>query len=787
MKEKELRVALVCYGGVSLAVYMHGVTKEVWKLARASRACHDRRPTAAPVEDSEGVYLDLLRRLGRDLSLRVVVDVVAGSSAGGINGVLLARALAHDLSLEPLTRLWLENADVTRLLGDDRRAGKWSKWFLRPFLWAGLPRLERLAPDPEVREKLSLFVRSRWFQPPFDGDRLMAFLLEAAYAMGPADDGPEGPSLLPRGLPLTLFVTATDFHGYRTRIPAHDPPLVEEREHRHIFAFRYRRAAEGPVESDFTDANVPGLVFAARATSSFPGAFPPARLPQMDRLLEDQGLDWPDRDRFLAGNFQPYLAAGASPAQACFIDGSVLNNKPFAAALAAIAGRPAYREVDRRVVYVDPNPAGPTGPGRADVPGFFRTLKGALSDIPRNEPTRDALGAIADANRRVERLQGVLDAARPRIADQVAAIVGGPLPDAPGMEQVRRWREGASRRAAAQAGFAFEAYIRLKIEGVLEELSGLLSTLSGHPDPAGRAALLAALKGWARARGILPDRLDAPEPGGPAPAWVGFLQGFDIGFRERRLRFLIRELNLLYEAVGTGALADTRPHDLDELKVAFYGSLEGLRRARALETLSAEDRPALAALLSAAAIPGPADLDGALGILERAWALEGSSREVDEVFALMGLNYLGLAARQQLFEAYLGFAFWDVLTFSTSGWQELDEFHAIKVDRIAPPDARLLREAGAPQQMRSARLNAFGGFFSRTDREHDYVLGRLHAAERVIDLVLDSAGNPLPPAEVRAAKLSAFHAILDAERQRLGSGSAGLCQAEAWVERCQVP
>lgn len=786
MKEKELRVALVCYGGVSLAVYMHGVTKEVWKLARASRACHDRRAAAAPPEDSEGVYLDLLRRLGRDLSLRVVVDVVAGSSAGGINGVLLARALAHDLSLEPLTRLWLENADVTRLLGDDRRAGKWSKWFLRPFLWAALPRLERMAPDPEVREKLSLFVRSRWFQPPFDGDRLMAFLLEAAYAMGPADTGADGPSLLPRGLPLSLFVTATDFHGYRTRIPAHDPPLVEEREHRHLFAFRYRRAAEGPVESDFTDGNVPGLVFAARATSSFPGAFPPAQLHQMDRLLEAQGLDWPGRNLFLAGNFQPYRQAGADPARACFIDGSVLNNKPFAAALAAIAGRPAYREVDRRVVYVDPNPGGPGPNGMGGVPGFFRTLKGALSDIPRNEPTRDALGAIADANRRVGRLQGVLDAARPRIADQVTAIVGGPLPDAPGMEQVRRWREAANDRAARQAGFAFEAYVRLKIEGVLDDLAGLLATLSGHPDPAGHAALLSALKGWAKARGILPDRLDAPEAGA-APAWVRFLQGFDIGFRERRLRFLIRELNLLYAVVGSGAYADTGPRDLDELKVAFYGGLEGLRRARGLEALSAEDRAALSALLSAAAVPAPADLDAAMGLLARAWSLEGSSREVDEVFALMGLNYLGLAARQQLFEAYLGFAFWDVLTFSTSGWQELDEFHAIKVDRIAPPDARLLREAGAPQQMRSARLNAFGGFFSRRDREHDYVLGRLHAAERVIDLVLDSAGNPLSPAEVRAAKLSAFHAILDAERQRLGPGSAGLCQAEAWVLKCADP
>src|SRR3546814_3315808 len=41
MREKELRFALICYGGISLAVYMHGITKEVWRLSAASRAFHD--------------------------------------------------------------------------------------------------------------------------------------------------------------------------------------------------------------------------------------------------------------------------------------------------------------------------------------------------------------------------------------------------------------------------------------------------------------------------------------------------------------------------------------------------------------------------------------------------------------------------------------------------------------------------------------------------------------------------------------------------------------------------
>src|SRR5258708_25470360 len=112
MKEKELRLALVCYGGVSLALYMHGVIKEILKLSRASKAYHsfpqseqrdhqcfesangdDGRP-----HDTEDVYFTLLQSIGRTLSLRVIVDSIAGASAGGISGIVLARAHSRMIS-----------------------------------------------------------------------------------------------------------------------------------------------------------------------------------------------------------------------------------------------------------------------------------------------------------------------------------------------------------------------------------------------------------------------------------------------------------------------------------------------------------------------------------------------------------------------------------------------------------------------------------------------------------------------------------------------------------------
>ena len=104
LREKELRIALVCFGGISLAIYMHGISKEILKLVRASRALHaiadrSRRaqtkffdcvdgsdPEHDAEHDTEAVYFELLREIGRSLELRVIVDIIAGASAGGING-----------------------------------------------------------------------------------------------------------------------------------------------------------------------------------------------------------------------------------------------------------------------------------------------------------------------------------------------------------------------------------------------------------------------------------------------------------------------------------------------------------------------------------------------------------------------------------------------------------------------------------------------------------------------------------------------------------------------------
>ena len=218
MRQKELRIALVCYGGISLAVYMHGVTKELWKLARASRAFHAGEAEASGVEH---VYRALLEHIAQThaLKLRILPDILTGASAGGINAVFLAQAIHSGQSIEPLTRMWLENADVEKLV--DPEARPWSraaKLWAMPIVWLLLRRPDNavtasVAPETraEVRRKVSGLIRSRWFEPPFSGPGFSRMIRDALAAMA---DGEAGAPLLPAGHPLDLWVTATDFRGH---------------------------------------------------------------------------------------------------------------------------------------------------------------------------------------------------------------------------------------------------------------------------------------------------------------------------------------------------------------------------------------------------------------------------------------------------------------------------------------------------------------------------------------------------------------------------------------------
>lgn len=754
MREKELRLALVCYGGVSLAVYMHGITKEIWHLARASRAFHaDERPASG---GTVGAYHHLLSAIEAEggLRLRVLVDILSGASAGGINAIFLAQAIETGQSLEPLTALWLEKADAEVLqYRDERPVVRSTKFWAAPILWALWRRgndsvKHSVAPETreEVRRKLASFVRARWFSPPFDGARFSELLLRAFDAMA---EEPCGPPLLPVRQPIDLFVSATDFTGHPVTLRLNSPPSVTELEHRLTLGF----SARGDRPRAFADAAE--LVFAARATASFPGAFPAFTVRELDAVLAGEGRAWPGRNAFLRRMLPQHFAAGQAE-DAALIDGSVLANAPFGQAIAALPNRPARREVDRRFVYIEPTPRAVTrNSAVAASPGFFRAIFGAISTIPREQPIRDELEAIARRSRSIDRLGRVVATMRPVIDDAIADTIGQPLfLDRPTPSRLASWRARMHRRASQGAGFAYVAYGRLKLSAIVTERAALIVRLAdGRLDAAAVEARLHAHLAATDAD-VFTTASGRPVD---TPATIAFLRAHDLGFRIRRLRFLARRLAEHQTDSREGGENGASDAPLMAVRDLCY---DGIARYMAQADAALGSEVLRRQALDVLSAPG-ATLDA----LAAAGDLSALDLAIERELAPL-LTALPLAERRHMLRAYIGFPFFDIATLPILQDEGLDEYDPIKVDRISPDDAVALRRGGAAATLKGIEFNTFGAFFSRAYRENDYLWGRLHAADRLVDIVL-SAAPGASGIDALAHKHALFTAILDEEEARL--------------------
>jgi len=750
MRQKELRIGLVCYGGVSLAVYMHGVTKEVWNLARASRDFHTPGHSSHGVAGEYRRLLDLLADR-HDLRLRVLPDIFSGASAGGINAVFLAQAIFSGRSLEPLTNLWLDNADIDRLTAEDARPGwRFAKVWAQPLATFVLRRpgnlvSESVAPETrsEVREKVSKLVRGRWFQPPFSGETMSRMLLEALEAMdGSPADGP----LLPPGHPVDLYVPTTDFHGYLARLRLNSPPVVLESEHRMPISFTGRT----PELAGGWLADPLELTFAARATASFPGAFPPLQVGEIDTIAAEKNLSWHGRDRFLR-RVMPVHCDDGSAEGVSLIDGSVLVNRPFEGAIDALRGRPAVREVERRFAYVDPRPERymrDREKMRAPV-GFFENIFGSLSTLPREQPIRDNLEVIGEQSRHAARLQAMIAELRPQVEGAVEKLFDRTVFfDRPTPKRLSNWRRKAQQAAAEQAGYTFAGYAELKYVGIVEriaELARKAAPRDAEPDP---QVLAVVLRACLRERGL--ETLGGAT-GGASPGAIEFFRTYDLAFRIRRLRLLARRTARDWEADP-----EIPNEALDSAREAIYTILSAYFERDGLNPMGPEFRD-----LARNAVSDPGAL---LDHIAQRRGLKDLDTQAEEALSL-ALSDMPRSLRRRMMYAYLGFPFYDVATLPILGTQGMNEFEPVKVDRISPEDAQAIREGGAAETLRGIEFYDFGAFFSRAYRENDYLWGRLHGCERMIDIVLSTSDEAIPFEERRAILRSAFLAIIEEERE----------------------
>jgi patatin-related protein len=783
MRQKELRLALICYGGVSLAIYMHGITKEIWKLAQASRDFHDGEKVD---QCSRGIYFDILRwmELETGIKLRVLPDIIAGASAGGINGIFLSQAILSGQSLDPLTDLWLETADVDKLLDPDARPlSRFSKFWAEPIAWMALGRkggaveqtVSKEARD-EVKMKLSRFVRARWFAPPFGGKVFSGLIWDALAAVRATE---RGPRLLPTEQPLDLYVTVTDFVGHPEKLQLHSPAEAMEMEHRITIGFS-TRGKKGAEIADPAE-----LTFAARATASFPGAFPPFTVQELDGLLEERQYIWSNRKTFLKRILPNQFRAGSAE-DTVLIDGSVLANAPFAQAIEALKNRPAKREVDRRFVYIDPRPdldvakndkalerLQAAQESKEDaLPGFFSTIFGAISNIPREQPIRDNLNTIAGRSNRITQMRLITDNLRGEVERNVESLFGRTLfLDRPTAVRVQTWRRKSRDKAAKLAGFSYSAYGHLKLATVIEDIATTVRRVKGdviaHNQPELRNALWAEI----RHRGL--DKMGGKN-GGPTKLAIEFFRAHDLGYRIRRLRFLARRLA---EDLDSAAPADYEA--IEAMHDVIYDCLSLYIERETIEYLG-DDFLTLAE--HAETQPG-----AMLDQLAQARDLASADSIVDSKLA-EALASLPKVEKRSMLLAFLGFPFYDIATLPLLQGEGLDEFDPIKVDRISPEDAKTIRKGGVAATLKGIEFNNFGAFFSRSYRENDYLWGRLHGAERMIDIMLSTLPEPKrpDPETTLGFKKIIFRKIVDEEEERLTRILPLIASLRKEIERAKV-
>ncbi|HEY8607363.1 MAG TPA: patatin-like protein [Noviherbaspirillum sp.] len=561
----EVRFGIVMYGGVSLAVYINGVANEMYEMVRATPAdgiseetCKGTRevyrrlswladnrelrekyheqivrrdelarnragrpgdggedaagPQSAPPDPWTSIE-DEIRRTTHGLHpMRFVVDVISGTSAGGINGIFLAKALACGRKFKPIRDLWVKEGDIEVLLNDGRSVGD-----LRP----------KIKLDSPPRSLLN-------------GDRMYLKLIDALDQM---DNEPAG-----TGKPLVdeldLFVTTTDIAG--TAVPLKlSRQVVYEYRHKQNFHFGLCQERKyGP----FANQNNCLLAFAARCTSAFPFAFEPFTLERAAMLApkkwESIGKDWPGHFSRPAG----LPVSDDASRKRAYGDGGYLDNKPFTYVAQTLSTRQADVPVERKLVYVEPAPQEidhATDENTAPpVPDALANSLAALSAIPRYETIREDLQEILKRNRSIERAERIVREGEEDLRRALQENQGNRvnpyirlIKDSDG--RVPPWPQFTRSKMVRYYGTAILAYRRLRASSATDDLARSIGKRWRIDTDSDRLYVLTALvRAWRETKYKESDNTDCNNMN-------LFLEHYDIHYRIRKLSFLLRQVDHL--------------------------------------------------------------------------------------------------------------------------------------------------------------------------------------------------------------------------------------------------
>ena len=393
--ERELRVALAMRGGVSLAVWIGGALAELDLVRRAMAGdVHwpDERTDAGdgkrPLSSRERAtrYAALLRAYGYT-SIRF--DVLAGASAGGLNAVVYGFAQAIGTDLEWLLGVWEKRGDIWELFHDS--------WNLEaPFRTEAVLDADRHFYAP-LRQALLDEGRSASGAPArgtIRSDYLTIDLSATLQSGPPLPDLRTGADLRPRAAHFRFKHSQGSPASVRDDLPQTIP--------------------SGDALTPDIDERVRRLAYAARSTSSFPGAFEPAAVRSWPGDLPPDTSDPDNLPSDMAGVFSE--VSDSPDIQFDVMDGGVFDNIPISRAVHAIADAPADLPTRRILIYLDPTPPRartsrqPTpireeGKPRVLRARFFTSVAKALAYLVVAESSTDDLRELENlrARRRGER------------------------------------------------------------------------------------------------------------------------------------------------------------------------------------------------------------------------------------------------------------------------------------------------------------------------------------------------------------------------------------------------
>ncbi|MFP5237662.1 MAG: patatin-like protein [Acidobacteriota bacterium] len=747
--QREVRLGLVLYGGVSLAVYENGIAQELHRAIRG-----------------DGVYGLLCALIDSD----IVVDIISGTSAGGVNGVMLAYALANKCAFAQSAELWRNDGDIQRLL--------------------------RTESDPDALSVLN----SAYYQQRLE-NCFQNTLLPDKTAPEPGE--------------LDLFVTSTDAKGAISTVYDDLGHAIDIKNHRALFKLSYRGERKNDLNAPSGD-----LAKLCRMTSCFPVAFEPVLV----GTEEENFIRW-----------------GKLRNPAVYLDGGILNNKPFTSTIDAIATRTANREVERFLIYVEPNPEQfVISPEAPLPPPMAQAAVGALVSIPGYQSIAGDLAAIEAHNQR---------------AGQIAEIVKG-LDEAPDANVDTMKNAGVL--AGAETACNVKAYyasrlIQIRdaaVEAILNDEHGRayfparqVASRGQSPDSAAAVAQAIDLR---RSGRILVQSFDQ---------WRGesnqTLQQYDVFYRLRRTGHLSKSLMRRVKDNNIGvpsSLWDTVNHFFKLYEIAQWAMIRWLTKESFGWQHLSEDHPDLDTqnkqkqkqilgeiskriwgevqkhldVLMRSPIEVPTDptpearemfyialekfqgrspSDEQRNLLD---AIDDALKSAIGRLAASGDQATAAHARL-LCNEFCRFFEIDRQLFPIQFGSDFMSTDLIRVVRFSPLDAqRGLSRGSVENKVRGIALHAFGGFFKKGWRANDIMVGRLDAAcllveclltkERLAAVVENGRARTPAPDDIQRAfpsltpdKVNALIAQIGAYLATAGSPPAGAWDSlvDAIVEAAQ--